>query len=120
MEKHQEELYFLIRQQGSTLTKEILCKKLWCIFRNPGQPIPYYYFDNSGVGIYNNLQEEIPMIWELDETGKLYMESDGSGISFECLHYREIFLGFFLKEQNSSILLFDALGAKDQAMAYFN
>lgn len=120
MEKHQEELFFLIRKEGLPVNKEILCQKLWCIFRKPGEPIPYYYFDPSGVGIYNNLLEEIPMFWELDEIGTLYMESDGSGISFECRHYREIFLGLFLKEQNSSILLFDALGAKDQAMAYFN
>lgn len=120
MEKHQDELYFLIRKHGSPPTKEILCKKLWCIFRNPGEKIPSYYFDPSGVGIYNNLIVETEMLWDLDENGTLTMESDGSVISFECLHYREIFLGFFYKELNSNILLFDALGAKDQAAAFFN
>ena len=120
MEKHQKELFYLISREGSPLTKEIVCANLWCIFRSPGEEIPWYFFHESGKGVYFNLVEETEFDWEMTEEGKLTMESEGSAITFEGRHYREIFVGLFHFELQKTLLLFDSEGAKEQMRVFSN
>lgn len=120
MEKHKADLFHLLRLEGSPVTEELLCLCLWCVFRNPGEEIPWYFFHESGKGVYNNLKEEIEFDWELDESGMLTMESEGSAISFKALQYRGIFLGLFHLELQKTLLLFDSDGAKEQMIAFSN
>lgn len=120
MDKHREDLFNLIRLEGSPVTEEILCANLWCIFRSPGEEIPWYFFHESGKGVYNNLKEETEFDWELTDQGVLTMESEGSAITFVARHYRKIFLGFFEMKRNAHILLFDSDGAKEQMKVFSN
>lgn len=119
MEKHKQDLFRLISREGSPVTEEILCANLWHIFKTPGEGATWYFFHESGEGVYNNLGEETEFDWELTESGSLTMESEGSSITFEARHYREIF-GFFEIERQVTILLFDSDGAKEQMRVFSN
>ncbi len=120
MEKHQRDLYYLISRDGLPVTEELLCRCLWGIFRSPGEPIPWYFFHESGKGVYNNLVEETEFDWELSGYGTLIMESEGSAISFQAKHYRGIFMGLFNIEREATLLLFDPEGTKEQMVAFSN
>ncbi len=120
MEKHKAELFELLRRDGSPATEKILCGCLWSIFRNPGEEIPWYFFHESGKGVYFNLVEETEFDWLLSEDGILTMESEGSAISFLALQYKGIFLGLFQTEMQRTILLVDSEGAQEQMLAFSN
>lgn len=105
---------------GIPLTKEVLSDRIWFHFNNPGDPIPYYYFHPDGLGVYNNLSEEIEIEWQLNSSGYLTIESEGSSITFLGKTYNGIFLGLFSFEHQKTILLFDSDGVKEQWSAFSN
>lgn len=120
MKQHHLDVLNLLTLKGTLISRAELVDKVWFNFDHADQDHPYFFFHDSGLGLFKSPEKEIEFYWEWMERGEIQLTMEGQTKTYTGLHYQTVFLALIPALSNEAFILFDSDKMQDQWKAFSN